>query len=106
MKAHALTLLLVSSAVLVEAGSVPVRARNSMVVSQNAIASQVGVSMLMAEGNAMDAAVAAAFALAVVHPSAGNIGGEGSSSTARRGEEPRPTTSVSSPPPPQAPRCS
>ena len=77
MKVRALTLLLVSSAVLVEAGSVPVRARNSMVVSQNAIASQVGVSMLMAEGNAMDAAVAAAFALAVVHPSAGNIGGGG-----------------------------
>jgi gamma-glutamyltranspeptidase/glutathione hydrolase len=77
MKVHALTLLWVSSAVLVEAGSVPVRAHNTMVVSQNAIASQVGVSMLMAEGNAMDAAVATAFALAVVHPSAGNIGGGG-----------------------------
>ena len=59
------------------AGSVPVRARNSMVVSQNAIASQVGASMLQANGNAMDAAVATAFALAVVLPSAGNIGGGG-----------------------------
>jgi gamma-glutamyltranspeptidase/glutathione hydrolase len=59
------------------AGSVPVRARESMVVSQNAIASQVGASMLMADGNAMDAAVATAFALAVVLPSAGNIGGGG-----------------------------
>jgi len=78
MKLRALLLLpLVASAPLVEAGSVPVRARNSMVVSQNAIASQVGASMLVAEGNAMDAAVAAAFALAVVHPSAGNIGGGG-----------------------------
>jgi gamma-glutamyltranspeptidase/glutathione hydrolase len=48
-----------------------------MVVSQNAIASQVGVSMLIAGGNAMDAAVAAAFALAVVHPTAGNVGGGG-----------------------------
>jgi gamma-glutamyltranspeptidase/glutathione hydrolase len=48
-----------------------------MVVSRNAIASQVGASMLIAEGNAMDAAVATAFALAVVHPSAGNIGGGG-----------------------------
>ena len=77
MKIHVLTLLVASSAILAEAGSVPVRGRNSMVVSQNAIASQVGASMLMAEGNAMDAAVATAFALAVVHPSAGNIGGGG-----------------------------
>jgi gamma-glutamyltranspeptidase/glutathione hydrolase len=77
MKVHALTLLMAVSAVLVEAGSTPVRARDSMVASQNAIASQVGASMLMADGNAMDAAVATAFALAVVHPSAGNIGGGG-----------------------------
>jgi gamma-glutamyltranspeptidase/glutathione hydrolase len=77
MKVHALILLMASPAVLAEAGSVPVRSRNSMVVSQNALASQVGVSMLAAGGNAMDAAVATAFALAVVHPSAGNIGGGG-----------------------------
>jgi gamma-glutamyltranspeptidase/glutathione hydrolase len=70
-------LLLLGTTVLAEAGAVPVRARNSMVVSQNAIASQVGASMLNGEGNAMDAAVATAFALAVVHPSAGNIGGGG-----------------------------
>jgi gamma-glutamyltranspeptidase/glutathione hydrolase len=48
-----------------------------MVTAQEPIATDVGVATLKAGGNAVDAAVAVAFALAVTHPSAGNIGGGG-----------------------------
>lgn len=52
-------------------------AENGMVVSDNVIASQVGVDILKKGGNAIDAAIATAFALEVTHPEAGNIGGGG-----------------------------
>jgi gamma-glutamyltranspeptidase/glutathione hydrolase len=55
----------------------PVLAKNGMVASQEKRATRVGVEILKAGGNAVDAAVAVGFALAVTHPQAGNIGGGG-----------------------------
>ncbi len=58
-------------------GAQPVRARKAMVVSREANATDAGVAVLRAGGNAIDAAAAVGLALAVTHPSAGNLGGGG-----------------------------
>ncbi|MGV6988577.1 gamma-glutamyltransferase [Testudinibacter sp. P80/BLE/0925] len=55
----------------------PVYAKNGMVATEQALATQVGLDILKQGGNAVDAAVAVGFALAVVLPNAGNIGGGG-----------------------------
>ena len=55
----------------------PVVARNGMVATEQELASQIGLDILKAGGNAVDAAVGIGFALAVALPNAGNLGGGG-----------------------------
>ena len=82
----------------------PVAAAHGMVVTAQHLATEVGVDVLKQGGNAVDAAVAVGYALAVVYPAAGNLGGGGfmtirsptaarpSSTSARRRRSPRPRT--------------
>jgi gamma-glutamyltranspeptidase/glutathione hydrolase len=64
-------------------------ARRAMVVTEHRLASEVGVAILKAGGNAVDAAVAVGYALAVVHPCCGNLGGGGFLLLRRPGEDAR-----------------
>ena len=68
---------LLTSTSFSEGGRTPLRVKNGIVTSSSKLASEVGVEALKAGGNAVDAAIATAFALAVTWPSAGNIGGGG-----------------------------
>src|ERR1700722_4103478 len=69
--------VLAGSALSLFAATRPVPAEHAMVVTVQALASQAGAEIMQAGGNAVDAAVATGFALAVVHSPAGNIGGGG-----------------------------
>jgi len=77
LKRRVLVLCAVFGALCAPVEAAPVQARRSMVVSQSLLASEVGAKVLAEGGHAVDAAVATAMALAVTHPSAGNIGGGG-----------------------------
>jgi gamma-glutamyltranspeptidase / glutathione hydrolase len=75
--AAVLALALAAGPSLDAASRTPVRARHAMVGSTDLHASRVGLQVLRDGGNAIDAAVAMGFALAVTHPAAGNLGGGG-----------------------------
>src|SRR5262245_66552962 len=79
MKARLALAVLVTTALTLSVGaaSVPIRSQKGIVASQSEIASKIGADVIKDGGSAIDAAVATAFALAVTHPTAGNLGGGG-----------------------------
>jgi gamma-glutamyltranspeptidase/glutathione hydrolase len=77
MSRRILLLLCLVSFSLVAQRRVPVTTAKAMVVSEEPLATEAGVAVLRAGGNAVDAAVAVALTLAVTHPVAGNLGGGG-----------------------------
>jgi gamma-glutamyltranspeptidase / glutathione hydrolase len=82
MKRHHTSIILCIASLVVffqsySASRDPVRAKKGMVVAADPIAANVGLKILKEGGNAVDAAVAVGFALAVTYPGAGNIGGGG-----------------------------
>ncbi|MDU9032849.1 gamma-glutamyltransferase [Pseudomonas corrugata] len=83
MKFESLTRTLVATSLTLScfyvqaASQAPVAAENGMVVTAQHLATHVGVDVLKSGGNAVDAAVAVGYALAVVYPAAGNLGGGG-----------------------------
>jgi gamma-glutamyltranspeptidase/glutathione hydrolase len=76
-RVFAILLALSLASLTLQAGSAPIRAKRGLVVTQSDIASQIGFQVIRDGGNAVDAAVATALAMAVTHPTAGNIGGGG-----------------------------
>ncbi len=75
--AVAAAIALAGAAQVQAASQAPVAAENGMVVTAQHLATHVGVDVLKKGGNAIDAAVAVGYALAVVYPAAGNLGGGG-----------------------------
>jgi gamma-glutamyltranspeptidase / glutathione hydrolase len=77
LRSRVLLAVILSSVAAHAASPAPVAAKNGMVVTAQQHATRVGVDILKAGGNAVDAAIAVGYALAVVYPAAGNLGGGG-----------------------------